>query len=261
MDKKILIAAPTYDGMRYCHDDFFAALSKLKDKGDFLIVDNSDQEEYFEVLRGIDWIKAVRDKDNAGKKGRFKVISSRNKILDYALHAEYDYVLMLDSDVIVPEDIVEELLACDKDIVSGVYYNYFNVKGKTKYLPVCWKYFTQEEFDKIKERYGLPEIVKTRKDLRRHMTEQEVASGRLQEVFLPSAGCMLMSRKVFERTRYGELKKEGVKTESGDDIYFVLEAEKNDFKCYCNPSVRCDHLVLDKYEKDDEGNFVHKSFS
>ncbi len=51
---------------------------------------------------------------------------------------------MLDSDVIPPKNIIQELLDCNKDLVSGLYYNYFISDGETKYLPVAWTEFNRK---------------------------------------------------------------------------------------------------------------------
>ena len=48
---------------------------------------------------------------------------------------------------------------------------------------------------------------------------------------------------------------------TGDDIYFVDKARELGYEPYCNTKVKCKHLVLGKYEKDENGNLVLKGFS
>ena len=36
-------------------------------------------------------------------------------------------MLMMDPDVIAPKNIIKELLKDNKDIISGLYYNYFKI--------------------------------------------------------------------------------------------------------------------------------------
>jgi len=254
---KVLVATATFGGMKYCEDKFFGSIMNLSYPSyDVLIVDNSKGEEYSDELRRkFEGVKVIHD-DTDEERSIFRLISSRNKILEYAIEGGYSHIMMFDADVIPPEDIVERLLECDKSLVSGVYYNYFNVSGKVRYFPVAWVYFSEREFEEMKRLY--PDVVgsKTRKEMKRYLTEEEVKSGELFGVAFPSAGCMLIRREVFEKVRYG--KEEEGKT--GDDIYFINRARELGFEPYCFTRVKCGHLVLDKYKRDGDGNYVYEDF-
>jgi len=251
---KILVASPTYEGMRYCEKEFVEGIINLEYSDyNILIVDNSENDEYSNHLMEIcPKLLIIRDQSNEKDK-MLRLVHSRNLILNYAVKNNYDYILMIDSDVIPPKNIIQELLLCNKDIVSGLYYNYFTVDGKTKYMPVAWTALTDKEFEDVKQRIQLPDFIKFPEDLRARLTEEEANSGQLIKVIIPSAGCMLISKKVFEKVRYGILdtvNQGGVKTT--DDIYFSLEARKHGFKVYCNTKVKCEHLIEGKFKK--EGN-------
>lgn len=264
--KKILLACPTYKKMEYCDKEFFERITNLTyPYYDILIIDNSKDNHYFEKLNKIlsskPNIKIIKD-DVSEEKAILRVISSRNKIIKYALDKNYDFILMMDSDVIPSKNIIEELLECDKDIVSGLYYNYFqDGQGKVDFLPVAWKLFTEEEFKEIKKKYPLPDIVKSREDLRRHLTKKECESNELIKTIIPSAGCMLIKRKVFSEIKYGLLDIPGVNTGSGDDIYFLLKAREQGFNSYCYTKVKCEHLIEGKYEINGKGEIIHPAFT
>jgi GT2 family glycosyltransferase len=254
MTNKILVATVTYDGMGYCDEKFFGAILNLSGEFNVLVVDNSLDEKYSEGLRERFGVEVVWD----GEGGRAieKLIRGRNRILDYAVDKGYDYVMMFDADVIAPVDTLVRLLGCERDLVSGIYYNYFNVGGGVRWMPVAWAGFSEEEFAEIGR--VRPDLVegKTREDMKRYLSEDEISSGELMEVLYPSAGCMLISRKVFEKARYGQ--EEGSST--GDDIYFVNRARELGFEPYCFTKVKCEHLVLEKYKKDENGNLVYRDF-
>ena len=256
METKVLVGVPTFKNMRYCQDKLFNRIKNLTYPSyDILIVDNSKDDSYFNELNKIPGLKVIWDNSNE-EKSIFRLIHSRNKILEYGVENNYTHVLMLDSDVIPPEDIIEELLKHDKDIISGIYYNYFNISGQRKFLPVAWKCFTQEEFAELEKM--LPHVTqdKTREDIKRHLTQEEVDSNQVHKVVIPSAGCMLIKRNVFEKVRYGKVKEHG----ADDDIYFINQAKELGFESYCNTKVKCEHLVMDKYKKDSQGNLIHSSF-
>lgn len=259
-NSNILVASPTYKGMKYCHNRFFNRLKNLTYSNyDILIIDNSEDNGYFNELKNEKGIIAL--KYNSSEKNKMtRLIESRNKIIKYALENEYEYLLMMDSDVIPPENIIEELLSCNKDIVSGLYYNYFMSSGKLKILPVAWKTITEKEFEEIKKKVNLPPSVKSCLDLRRHLTPKEANSNELLEVFYPSAGCMLISRKVFEKVRYGLLDMAGINAHTSDDIYFITKAREFGFKVYCYTKIKCNHLLSEKFKTNEKGEHIHPAY-
>jgi len=251
---KILVAAPIFDGMRYCIDQFIDRIKHL-DYGDYdiLLVDNSKSDLFSEELRekyDVNVSYLPMDVPNMEK-----IIQSRNRILDYAVNKSYDYILMMDCDVIPPTDIIDKLLSHEKDIVSGLYYGFFGPKGKEKWESVAWKSASDEELAKIKARF--PEFIKAHPDVRRHLTDDEIKSEELQEVIIPSAGCMLVSKNVLKKVRYGLLDVSGYNT--SDDIFFCKAAREAGFKLYCDPSVKCEHLIDGKFRKVGD-NFVHPAY-
>jgi GT2 family glycosyltransferase len=166
---------------------------------------------------------------------------------------------MLDADVVPPENIIKELLSCEKDIVSGLYFNYFNIAGKTKWMPCAWKKLSQEVFDKLKEKN--PSIAidfKSPEDMTEYLTKPDVESGKLLEVVVPSAGCMLLSKNVFKQINY-EMP-ENKKPNQTDDIYFLEKARDKGFKSYCYTKMQCEHLAKEKYKQNVDGTLSHPLF-
>lgn len=253
---KVLVAAPTFYVMKYCLKEFLEGIKNLSyENKEILLVDNSKTNEFFEELKKENWITVLKDETKEELPAK-RLISSRNKILEYALENNYDYIFMLDADVIPPRNTIEELLKPDKDINSGLYYNYFTTSGELKLLPVVWMPITESEFEEIKKKLRFPESVKSHKDLQRHMTKEEAESGELLEVMHPSAGCMLLSKKVFEKIRYDLLQTPGGLIAT-DDIYFIKKAKEEGFKVYCDTKIKCSHLLEGKFKKTADGNLLH----
>lgn len=250
---KILVASPTYDSMEYCVKDFLHSLKNIEyDNYDILLVDNSRDNNFFEKLKE-EWdIILIKDTTNEIK-NKLRLVSSRNKIIDYAIKNNYDYILMMDADVLPPKNIIKELLKNNKDIVSGLYYNYFIVDGKQKLNPVCWCEISDELFEKIKGKIKLPDFIKSKADMRRFLTKEEAESNECVKVMHPSPGCMLIKRKVFEKVRYGILDLPP-QIRTSDDNYFVKKALEAGFELYCNTKIKCEHLIIGKLYKDKDGN-------
>jgi hypothetical protein len=154
---------------------------------------------------------------------------------------------MLDSDIIVKPNVLQKLLSHNKDIVSGLYFNYFNFSGEIVLLPVCYVSPTEEEFEKLKKGGRLPPGAKTKESIKRHLNKQDVEGKELLEVHTPSAGCLLVSKNVLHSgARYGsEIVGEGETT--SDEIYFFNRLREKGFKFYCDPSVLCKHLTQEKF--------------
>lgn len=237
---KVLVGCPTFEGFGYCLDVFLERMRELSyPNRDLLLVDNSVGDVYFERLRqsGVNVLKAPRLKSKWET-----VANSRNLIIDYALRNGFDFLLSLDQDVIPPKDVIEELLKCGKDVVSGLYFGVFGSGGKLKNLPVAYKGITGEEFELMRKTSGLPSFVKSHAGLKRNLTVEELGQG-VQEVKIPSNGCMLIKRVVLENreVRFGTM---GVSEFSGDEILFCESAKQHGFKLFVDPKVRCKHLVL-----------------
>ena len=140
---KILVATPVYDGMEYCFKEFLEHIKTIDyDNFDILIMDNSRTKKFFRKIKTIPKIKVIYD-ETQEEKNMKRLISSRNKILDYAIQKNYDYLLMMDSDVIIPPSILKKLLSNEKDVCSGLYFNY-SKDGKQEH-PVCYR--------KLEEKY------------------------------------------------------------------------------------------------------------
>ncbi len=254
---KVLVGCPTYIGMKYCLSRFLERVKNLSyNNYEILIVDNSDTDEYYNLLSKEEGITVIKDNFQS-EKPLLKVINSRNKIINYALENNFDYILMLDQDVIPTTNIIEELLKENKDLISGLYYNHFMVSGKMKTLPVAWTTLTDAEFDELKSKISLPPSVKSVDEIPRHLTAEEIKSKKILEVFHPSAGAMLISKNVFSKIDYSLNQASLAETNISDDVIFIRKARKAGFVCYCNTSVLCDHLLAGKYISQDGKSFKH----
>ena len=245
--KKILIATPTYEGMDYCFQEFLEHLKNIDyEDFDILIIDNSRTKKFFRKIRKIPGIKVIYDEIKE-EKNMDRLISSRNKILEYAIKKNYDYVLMMDSDVLVPPDILKKLLHNAKDVCSGLYFNYTKVKDEFKFLPVCYRKL-EEKYYPIYEKF-FPKA--NMKMFSRQMSLTEAKSGELFEVSIASAGCLFLSKKAFNSgARYGMIKRfEKEFKETTDDIKFFKELREAGFKIYCDTSILCAHQTKEKYER------------
>src|SRR5574341_1833786 len=134
---RVLIGIVTYGKQHYCLDEFLLCLSRQTIKADVLFVVNNGESAYASLIRSKNW-KAVEDQKPA-KTRIEKIVNGRNYIRKHAIKNDYDFLLFLDSDVLVHPRALEALLATKQDVVAGVYLNVFQLDGKPVIAPVLFK--------------------------------------------------------------------------------------------------------------------------
>lgn len=258
---KVLIATPTYEVMDYCFESFLNHIRQIEKDNfsfDIVIVDNSLSERYFQKISKINEVKVLRDNIDE-KMPLLRLTSSRNKILDYAKENNYDYLLMMDSDVLVPPNILKKLLDHKKEIVSGLYFNHI-INKKTKKIisyPICWKSANKEQIEKFRENYKSKKWAYDWINVR--ISKADVLSKKLIDASIPSPGCCLMSRKAFcSGARYGFTEKEISLMKKGllvktEEINFFRDLKLNKkIDIFCDTSLICFHEEREKYSSNKE---------
>lgn len=204
---RILIAVPTFENI---YPDTFKSIYDL---------DVSGVDAAFEFVRGYDCATA------------------RNKIARLAINGGYDYVLMVDNDVVLPHDALVNLLDNPVDVCLGYYAHRDtdNVyRGRTS---VCklkddngQSYFNYP----LESEYTAKEIAKMKENGQRKV---RIHGGGM--------GCALINADVFNRTQYpwydwANYKSGGMLSE---DLYFCENCRKNSIQIYTDTRVNCGHML------------------
>ena len=212
MKKRILIATPVHQEENI-FKEFLFSLNKLIIPNNFIanfffILHNcSNLKKYLENNQYIEEIDKTEFKiPEEGRKfwkdENFYTISKmRTKLLEKAREENYDYLFMVDSDVLLHPKLLQLLINDNKDIVSSL--SWTKPDTNTKIEAPCgpyegWKMYDDVEFAKIP---GLYKIGWT---------------GR----------CTLISSKIFNNKNISYYPVQGV-AYSGEDYAFCL-------RCYCN---------------------------
>ena len=193
MKGKILIAVLTFETIK---PECFKSIYGLTNPKGFNL--------YFDYVKGYDCARA------------------RNEIAKLALNYNFDYVLMIDSDVSVPKDALVKLLECETDIALGGYY-----KKRTK---------TDETviFDFGKD-FNNQNMIYA-KTLMEANDPFEIKGGGL--------GISLVNVNVFKKIAYPYFKYVIYDNDSvlSEDLYFCSEARKYGMNIKCNPKVKGNHI-------------------
>lgn len=151
--------------------------------------------------------------------GGYDCAKARNEIAKKAMEGGWDYVLMVDSDMVIPHDALRLMLEGDADIVLAPYARKGSegvadiFKWSTGFGPL----YTFEELDRAGDRIQVP------------------GGG---------FGCALIKTSVFREMAYpyfvyalypgGDFVSE--------DLYLCLEATRLDMTIECDTRVRCGHI-------------------
>jgi len=248
MSPKILVGCPISNHKEYCLDKYLAGIKALTyDNFDFMIVDNSKDEMYYNKLKN-KGLNVVRDRYY--ELARERVAKSRNVLRKRCLEGDYGYFLSLEQDVVPPKDVIERLLKHKKEIISGVYYTYFKSRYPPGVKPLLWRTTTQKEFDFIMNTQDLMySAVKRRiiennlKDgdkIRARFTCEELEEPKLIKIFMAGLGCVLIHRNVLEKIKF----KGSKERQTFDDVLFFEDARKLNYDLYADTSLKCKHYYM-----------------
>ncbi len=187
---RILIAVPTFETVT---PETFKAIYNLK---------TGSEEVSFDFVKGYDCAEA------------------RNRIGKMALDGRYDHVLMIDSDVIVPETALLDLLEFPADIVLGCYPRKNSKDGTAEiYKP------GQNNFV---EKYSYSELNEPR-------------------IRIKGGGfaCAMIDTRVFVQVPFPWFQYVVYENNEklSEDLYFCEEAGRIGMKIEVDTRVRCGHLV------------------
>lgn len=150
----------------------------------------------------------------------YAVDQARTKAVEVFMASDSDYLMFVDSDIILPGDVIDKFVEADKDAVTGIYhYKSLQVPNSVVYR------VENNQFKAIPTAEIKPELFKV------------TACG---------FGCILMSRKlvrkVWEQTNHVPFKFIQGKLDVSEDIYFCNEMEKAGFELWADGSVVCGHV-------------------
>lgn len=202
----IFIAVPTYENI---YPDTFKSIYGL---------DTGEHDAAFDFIRGYD------------------VARARNKIAQQTIDEEFDYVLMVDNDVVLPEDALINLLDDAKDVCLG-YYAHRDAETNlyTGNTCVCKKGYLNYPLESQFTAQDMLDLQKQRK------YKVEIHGGGM--------GCALIKTDVFKQIQYPWFKWENYPGKVGnrpvlsEDLYFCEQLHKARIPIYTDSRVGCGHLL------------------
>lgn len=155
-DKKIriLVGSPIHQKSEILNE-FLISLNELDKKGlevDYCFIDDNSDEKSSELLRKfkkenqvtIFKGKVIENNKYCNKEYTHywdaelisKVANFKNSIIEFFIENEYDYLFFIDSDIVLHEKTLKQLLKCDKDIISNIFWTKWSPDSIE--LPQVW---------------------------------------------------------------------------------------------------------------------------
>ncbi|UQZ87440.1 Glycosyl transferase family 2 [Paenibacillus konkukensis] len=137
--KKVLVGSPIHQKPAILHE-FLSSLLRLKQENvelSYLFVDDNEDPQSTELLhRFVEDAKRVfiiySDQRNNYECNEtthvwhdtliWKVAEFKNAMIEHAVNLQYDYLFLIDSDLVLHPDTIEHLAAAGKDIVSEIFW-------------------------------------------------------------------------------------------------------------------------------------------
>jgi len=148
----------------------------------------------------------------------YSIGDSRNLIVEHALEIGYDYIMWVDSDMILPKETILKLMSHNKDIAAGVY-----------------SYKLLNNTNAVAKRF-----VKDAEDTYEDITLKEIReSERLIGIDAVGFGCVLTKVDIFRNIPKPWFV---YSPEMGEDVYFCRKAQEAGYKVYLDTSIKCGHI-------------------
>jgi GT2 family glycosyltransferase len=152
----------------------------------------------------------------------FPIDTARNDLVERALKYNPDYIFFIDSDMILPDNILDDLVCMEKDIASALYF-----MKVPPYKPIA-KIMKGKMFCII----------------------NSIPLNQVMEVDAVGLGCCLIKKEVFEKMKEKNEKMFRIEEQKindkvqllGEDTFFCLRAKESGFKIFLNTGLICKHI-------------------
>ncbi len=231
MKPKIMLGCTTYDGKSYVLEKFIDRVKSLTYPDlEVIFIDNSETDEYMNKIKsfGMNCIKSKWD-----ERSKIRLTNAQNIMRTKFLESDCTHLFVLEQDLIPPIDIIEKLLASDKDIVGG------------------WYYITEIPRPCLCREWTLIDM----KFFQKSPVLTDMSKEKLIKCFSGSFGVSLIKRKVIEEIKF----KAYVGFVHHADTWFYFDCEKKGFEVFVDTDLLIPHFqnykwgdIVDKDNKIDK---------
>lgn len=273
--KKILIGSPIHQKPNILKE-FLSSLDKLNTEEfeiAYIFIDDNENSEsskilnsFLETHREVIICKSENvDNYNCNKNTHFwnekliwKVANFKNAMIKKAIELNFDYLFLIDSDLVMHPKTIKQLVLSEKDIISNIFWTKWSPNDEMR-LPQVWISDQYVQYYKARnERISNEEVY-----LRHLQFINELKTPGTYEVGGLGA-CTLISRNALKSgVNFSEIKNVSF---HGEDRHFCIRAQALGFNLYVDTHYPAYHIyreedlagVMDFKNKCDSGEFFIK---
>jgi len=224
---KTLIAVFPDDKHAHLFDKFTAQFKKLKGNFDIIFVASKKNYQYLLQLEKTKF-KLLKNHETSENELE-QAVSNRNLLRDHALKEKYDYVLFLDSDILMQKDTLTRLLEKDKDIITAAYLNVLRYQEQQIVAPPFYKIVEGEYLSLLR-----PEVLE---------------KPMMMELGAAALSCCMVKKEVLERLTF----RKPFRALSESASFFEDALQKLGYKAWVDTDIKC---TRQPYPEGDERNAV-----
>lgn len=225
----VLVGFVTYSGHKYCRKQFFEHLKQLTYLNlECFIITNSgekDAQELRKIVKDFPFPCTVQVDEVQSDYPFDIIVSGRNKIRDFFLAGDYDYLHMMDSDIISSKNRIEvffqdaQRLGEKGKLLAGWYFGFEDREGLQHLMPMIW--------------------ATTHDSPARRLTVQEMLEPRIFPFFIAGLGLTFIAREVLEKVSF----RTDPKQIASEDTAFFTDCRKAGYVPLCDSRINGWHLV------------------
>jgi len=248
MNPKVLVGSPVSLHHQYCTPQYLDGIKSIGyDNYDILLVDNSGTHGYAEYVKsqGLECVRAGQGHASIPE----RILEGALHLRKHALANGYDYLLIVEQDIIPPRNAISLFLESGKPALTGVYFSFKQVGGTIYRVPVLYTWVPEEDQKEMLADLGRlerenPQFLKLLKEknfdfstIRKQVSMTDLEKARLLKVKTSGAGCLFIHRSVLEKVPFRS------NPDGFYDVMFGLDLERNGIEFFADTSVSCKHMV------------------
>jgi len=227
---RVLVGTPIYDGKEYCRARFVNNVQNFDYPNySWMLVDNSADPAYARMLQKQYSMGHVA-RVPRGKNSRDALANASNFLRKKAIEGGFDYLLMLESDVFPPKDVIYRLIRHGYPVVGATYHIGI---GSFKRLCLFKVHFKKELGMMGTALIGMDE-------------QNDFTNKGLKIVHGMGVGCVLIHKSILERFPFwyssvDDARMAHLGERKHPDVYFYMDLQNNGVRVLADTDIHCEH--------------------
>ncbi|WP_217562111.1 glycosyltransferase [Paenibacillus sp. GbtcB18] len=255
MKPRILIASPIYQKPDILNEFLLSieGLDKTDLEADLFFIDDNHDIQSTDILTGFSYssgkklilpgfLPSNRSSEENSHQWKeetiWKVAKYKNRIIEYCIEKNYDYLFLIDSDLVLHPQTLQQLLSTQKDIISNIFWTQWDLNKDTVY-PQVW---LSDHYNQFQIKRGETISQEEKHSRRNHFFQQLKQPGLYQVGGL--GACTLISHKALRAgVNFNEVPNINF---MGEDRHFCIRAAVLGYELFVDTHFPAFHIYRER---------------